>query len=269
VGSTKLLMASVRVLRTHKRLILFPVMATLAEVILLASFVVPLVVSRHGSSTGDGNFSVVQYVLFALGYLVLTAIGLFFNAALILAADQALRGEQPKVGTSLRAALRRLPTILAWAALSATISILVRAVDRKIPFVSGIIGIGWSLVTFLALPAIVLEDVGVVRSVRRSVELFRTTWGDEVSGIVRLWVVVLVLAIPTFPVLFFGFGLQTVSSMLIATAATVLWLGLVGLFLSTVTGVFRVAIYHFAATRTTPSQFAGIDLSQAFESNAW
>jgi hypothetical protein len=43
-----------------------------------------------------------------------------------------------------------------------------------------------------------------------------------------------------------------------------LWFGLCALVMSCLTSVFRVAVYQYATTRTSPPQFDGFDLGNAF-----
>ena len=273
MGSSGLIKASLGVLRANKKLLVFPLLSLASAIILLAVFVLPFVLTSRGSgasaSSGTSSLGPLQYVIFAFGYLLLAVIAMFFNAALILAADQAFRGERPGIAASLRATRRHAPAIVAWGLFGGTVSLIARAVDRRIPFASAIVGTTWSAVTFLALPVIVLEGGGAARGVRRAAHLFRTTWGEEVTGAVRIGLLAAVLSIPLLPVLFFGLGSESGSAMLAALAVCALWIGFVSLIISTVTGVFRVAVYHFAATRSTPPQFAGADLARSFRSRGF
>ena len=45
-----------------------------------------------------------------------------------------------------------------------------------------LLAIGWSLITFLAVPVIALEGTGPFETLKRSAGLFRDRWGQQVTG---------------------------------------------------------------------------------------
>ena len=45
-----------------------------------------------------------------------------------------------------------------------------------------VLDIGWSLITFLAVPVIALEGTGPFETLKRSASLFRDRWGQQVTG---------------------------------------------------------------------------------------
>ena len=47
---------------------------------------------------------------------------------------------------------------------------------------SFIIGVAWWVLTFFVVPIIVLERASVLDSMGRSPELFRGTWGEDVTS---------------------------------------------------------------------------------------
>lgn len=263
-ATSELLTASSRILREDKRLLIFPLLSVSAEAVVLAGFVVPYVMTPHGSSVNATHLTAPLDCLLVLCYLLLTSVAMYFNAALFLAVAQVMNGEKASVRTALGAAARRLPTILTWALISSTVALLIRAVDRRIPIVSGVAGISWSCLSYLALPTMVFEGLGVRRGTKRATAAFRAVWREDVSGALRHGILQVLLWIPALVVMFFALGTASGQAILAGIAVCTLWLGLCVLVLSCLTGVFRVAVYHYAATGTTPAQFAGIDLSRAF-----
>lgn len=262
--TSTLLRASFQVLRSSKRLIVFPVMSITAEAVVLTAFLVPYLAMRHGSPGGPTHLGIAGYALGVLCYLALTAVGAYINAALLIAVCQSVRGEQPSIVGALRCASRVLPSILAWSVVSSTVGLLIRALDRRVPIVTALLGISWSALSFFALPVMVFEGVGPVRGTRRAAEVLRSAWREEVTGTLRLGGILLLLAIPTAPVLFFGYGSENETAMLLAVAFCALWFGLCGLVLSCLTGVYRAAVYLYATKKAAPPQFAGVDLGRAF-----
>ena len=79
----------------------------------------------------------------------------------------------------------RLHRLLPWALVSATVSMILSLLERYGivgRIVAGLVGLAWNLVTFLTIPILVIEDVGVGDAFKRSKELFKKTWGENVVG---------------------------------------------------------------------------------------
>ena len=93
---------------------------------------------------------------------MITYVVVFFNAALVFAADKRLRGEPVTIGEAVHAAGARAHVLLPWAVVSATVSLVLRAIEERAGIVGRIVGslvgLAWSLVTFLVLPVLVIEQ---------------------------------------------------------------------------------------------------------------
>ena len=111
--------------------------------------------------TGEISYPPGAIVLALVGYFTVTFVGLFFNSALIHAANERIEGGDPSVGSALRGAWGRVGRILAFLA-----------------------GTAWAVVTFLVLPVIIIENRGPVASVQRSASLLKRPWGEGL-GIVN------------------------------------------------------------------------------------
>jgi hypothetical protein len=55
-----------------------------------------------------------------------------------------------------------------------------RRLHRQI--IVGMLGVGWSIATFLVVPVLVTRDVGPVEAVRESATLLKRTWGENIIG---------------------------------------------------------------------------------------
>jgi hypothetical protein len=101
----------------------------------------------------------------------------------IAGATERLRGGDPTVGSALSAAARRLGPILMWALVAATVGTILRSIQQPVGFVGKIVvalaGAAWSLATFFIVPVLVLEERSVADSFKRSVSIFKTTWGES------------------------------------------------------------------------------------------
>ena len=85
---------------------------------------------------------------------------------------------------------RRRRPIAGWAVVESLVGLPSRAVGSwSTEQLGGIVlGFGWNILTFFAIPAIALAGEGPVRTARRSLRLVRSCWGDAVSSTVYLWV---------------------------------------------------------------------------------
>lgn len=268
--SFKLFSASFRVLRAHKGLTWFPVLAGIAGLLVAAAFLTPAFFTAH-VQTGDAQPTPATWVLLAVFYVVSAFVTIFFNAALISQADIALRGDGglPGVGAGLAAAGRRWPVLLGWAGVTATVSLVLRTLEERLGFlgqiVSSLVGLAWRVTTFLVLPVVMLEGVGVRDGVKRSVELLRRTWGENVVGNAGIGLVGFLLTLVGYAV-FLGAGLLLggTATVFVCVGLAIVWTLLVAVFITTLTGIYQTALYRYAADGVVPGEFASVDFAGAF-----
>jgi Family of unknown function (DUF6159) len=268
--SIELAKASWAVLRQDKELAVLPVLSFLAWLVVAATFVLPIVVVAGDASDKSWTSNPVTWVLGFLGYLSVTYVMILFNAAIVCGADERLRGGDPTLGSALRGAWDRAGVLLPWALLSATVSLILRAIEERAGIVGrivvGLIGIAWSLVTFLVLPILVVERIGVGAAVKRSAELFKHTWGENVvtnGGICLLGflamlagaVVVVPLVAIGGPVTYLGIGIGVV------------WIAAVTCITTTLSGIVSIALYRYAVNGDVPG-FGTDQLRGAFRPRA-
>ncbi|WP_206795920.1 DUF6159 family protein [Amycolatopsis sp. MtRt-6] len=268
--SFALFSASLKVLRAHKGLAWFPVLAGVAGLLVAAVFLTPAFFTAHLDAD---NFrpTAGTYVLLAAFYLASAFVTIFFNAALVSQADIALRGDGglPGVGAGLAAAARRWPALLGWAGVTATVSVVLRTIEERLGFlgsiISGLVGLAWRLTTFLVLPVVMLEGTGVRGGVKRSVELFRRAWGENVAGTAGLGLVGFLLTLAGYVVLLGGgFLLGGTATVFVAVGLAIVWTLLVAVFVTTLSGIYQTALYRYAAEGVVPGEFASVDFAEAF-----
>jgi hypothetical protein len=97
-----------------------------------------------------------------------------------------------------------LHRLLPWAVVSATVTLVLNQLERQGiigQIVATFVGMAWNLVTFLTVPILVIEDLGVGAALRRSKDLFKRTWGENVIGQGGLGLVgVLLMLLAVLPV---------------------------------------------------------------------
>src|SRR5690606_12092796 len=128
----------------------------------------------------------VLYLFGFLFYLCQYFVIFFFNTALVGAAMIRLEGGDPTVSDGLRIARERMGAILGYAAIAATVGLVLRALEERAGFlgriVIGLIGLAWTLATFLVVPVLVSQNVGPVEALKESVRLLKRSWGENLAG---------------------------------------------------------------------------------------
>src|SRR5690606_13747688 len=111
---------------------------------------------------------------------------IFFNCALVGAAMIRLDGGDPTLSDGFNAAKSRLPAILGYAAIAATVGVLLQGLKQKDNFLvrmmGSLLGAAWTLATFLVVPVLVSRDVGPVDALKQSAGLLKRTWGENAVG---------------------------------------------------------------------------------------
>lgn len=234
--------ASWQVLKADKELIALPVLSLLSTLVVAASFVVPLI--WMGQEAGDEP----GWETLALGfvaYLVVAYITIFFGAALVHAANERLDGGDPTVRSALRGAASRAGRLFPWALLSATVSALLRALEERAGtlgrVISGVAGLAWSVVTFLVVPILVMEDLRVGDAVRRSTALFKGTWGENVAARVGFGLLGFVAVLPGIAAIAAAVAVGDPVNPLLLTLG-VAWILAVAMVLSALSGIFQTAL---------------------------
>src|SRR5262245_4255316 len=149
---------------------------------------------------------------------------------------------------------RRRRSIAGWAVLDVVVGVPRRIIGSWSVDALGVvlIGFGWSLVSFFAIPAIALVGGSPVVIARRSLRLVRRQWGDAVSSTVYLWVRALVfLGVPAAAtaaagVLFIRAGAVLLGGALFALGVS--GLAIAFLLARAARAVLTVVLFRYAET---------------------
>jgi uncharacterized protein DUF6159 len=266
--SWELVKASAAVLRSDKELMLFPILSGAATLVVMATFLLPMFALRifdHGLSTGG---AILGFVFYFCQYTVI----IFFNCALVGAAMIRLDGGDPTLRDGFAAASSRLPAIFGYAAISATVGVLLQALKNKdnnfiVRLLGSGLGAAWTLATFLVVPVLVSRDIGPIDALKQSVGLLKRTWGENAIGNIGIGAA---FGLITFAVVLVGVGLTVLAaqaSMVLAIAVGVVFLLgvlLLGIYQAALSGIYSAVLYRYATSNQTPVAFQGVALSQAF-----
>lgn len=248
-NSFALAKASWAVLKADKELMLLPVISGIASLIVAATFIIPILVA---SDLTGASFALLLVMYFVLAYITI-----FFNAALISAANERLEGGDPTIGSAIRGAARRAGKMVPWALLSAVVSVILRAVEERVGIIGKIVialvGMAWTVITFLVLPIIVVEGLGAGQALKKSASLVRSTWGENLAGHVGLGIVGFLLFIPAIVLVAGGFASAGTGVGGVAIGVGILWGVVVTVVMTALTGVYQTALYRFAVSAPVPS----------------
>jgi len=313
--SSALFKASWSVLREDKTLLLFPILSSLASLVVIASFAIPVITllttdetlrnevittmnqaeetnpspsetAAATSPTGDTGDAVIPegweiagYAYLFAFYFVTSFVVIFFNAALIAAANERFQGRPTGVGAGIRVALKRLPQILGWTLVATTVNLILRAIEERVGLVGkiivGLIGVGWAIAIYFAIPAVVLEGVGPIGAIKRSGQTIRKTWGESLMIAVGFGLAGIVITVFGI-ILLVGGGVAIAAAagggsaigmtggIAIAASGVVVLVGW-AILSGTLRGITQTALFRFATDGTVVSGFEQHDLEVAFQ----
>jgi hypothetical protein len=256
-----------RVLRAHRELTVFPLVGAVCIFMLAGPVFVP------GAYLADRGDTVPGVALIAAATYLASFLTTFFGVALAAAADKALRGEDPSVRDGLRLARTRLGPIAGWALVTATVSMVIRAVESQRgigQIVSAVLGAAWGVISFLVIPLVALEGIGPIEGLKRSAGLFKQHWGGQLTGMAAVGIGVFFIGVlPSLALLAGGVAvLSSGGSAGVGGGAVLVGLGAVGFGISMLVGtslrqVFAVALYRYTLDGQTPAGFSAADLEGA------
>ena len=201
-----------------------------------------------------------------LGWIFITyALGatfvVFWNCAITYSAHMRLTGGDPRFMTGISAAMRHLPTIVAWGIITGIFGILMRlirdaAANSKNPAMQVVGAIfafiaetAWWITTFFIIPMIVLEDKGVRDAFNSSKGMFVKTWGENITsglGVGRIgFLLVLVAFAVGIPLILLDLVLPGIITIVVLVLLAILWT-------NTAEVVVVAALYEFAKTGEMP-----------------
>jgi len=271
--SWNLVKASARVLSADKELLVFPVLSGLLLVLVSASFVVPFALLGEQVKGRDTNvLSVgVLFLFYVCSYFVI----IFCNSALVGAALIRLRGGDPTVADGFRVAMSRVGTLFGYALIAGTVGMLLRAARERsnnflVRAAVSFMGASWSVATFLVVPVLVAEGVGPVDAIRRSLELLKRSWGEQLTGNAGMGLVFffayLLVGLLGFGSAFLLVGVNGTAALAAFCVTLLSFLGL-AVVQGALSGVYTAAVYrHVAEGGTGDTLFDPALVRSAFQS---
>jgi hypothetical protein len=250
-------------LRENPELLRFPLYGGAATI------VAAIIVVAPGVYLIDQDQTVFGGALAVIGFYLLAVIGTYFSVGLAAAADMIFRGQPATVADGLAVSRTRFSQICGWAAVSTAIGLVLSALENQGAageIVGRLLAVGWSLITFLAVPVIALEGTGPWQTLKRSSSLFRSRWGAQVTGNIAIGGAVFLFGVlPSALLIVAGFMIWASASF---AGALLLVIGVIGLAISmlvssALSNIFGVALYRYALDGNPVGGFTAEELNSA------
>jgi hypothetical protein len=150
-------------------------------------------------------------------------------------------------------------SILGYAAIAATVGMLLRFISERSGWlgkiVAGLMGMAWTLTTYLTVPILVTKDIGPIDAVKESALIFKRTWGEQVIGNFGMgWAVALIGVAWTLLSVAVIVGMASLGmGMSILGVVGIMAVGyiMLALFASALNGIYTAALYRYAMTGET------------------
>jgi hypothetical protein len=247
----ELMGASWQVLKKDKEIIFFPLLSGICCLLLLASLAVPLLVSDwrppdEMTRADQVLYYAVLFVFYFCNYFIIT----FFNVAIVACAVSRMAGGDPTFSGGLNEAFKRIHLIAGWALVSATVGLILRMIEDRsekiAAIVAGILGMAWTVMTFLVVPVLVVENKGPIDALKESTRLLKHTWGEQIIGNFSFGLLFFLLGIPGFALVAIGLfviGADQLPLMIGCIALGIAYFLILSLIQSALQAIFQAAVY--------------------------
>lgn len=267
-----------RVLMKDKELLWFPIMSFLAVAVIAGAFLAiafatgsfdRLQAAFDNSNTAAANaeerVNAFDIALYVVGFVLVTFVTIFFNAALIAAAMERLRGGDPTVRSGLKATIPHIGNICGWAIIAASVGLILQAARSNTNNFLGrialaIVGGVWAYMTFFVVPVLVAKGYSPIQAIKESGSLFKRTWGEQVTSNIGFGVFQFIAIFAAIIPALIVFSINPIAGFVVGVPLVVLALGVVG----AVSGIFRAALYQYAAEGVIPQGFENAQLGDSF-----
>ena len=269
-NSRELTHQSWTILKENRYLMAYPVVGIAAGVVPFA-----IMAAGVGFIVSDQNW--IGWGLVVIGLYVVTLVNALVQAGLTVSAAAELEGGTSSLGHGLSSAVGRLGRLARWAFVSTVVSLLIGVLrgnnDGGIVAVifrnvlAAAADVMWQLITFFVMPAMMLDDLGMIDAIKKSASTFKQRWGTQLSGGVRIGGMIGLIAIlPAIIAIVAGGFLATAGAWAVGVPLVIVGLVVLivaGLILTAIRGVFSVVLYRYATQGVVEGGFTEDQLASA------
>jgi ABC-type multidrug transport system fused ATPase/permease subunit len=256
------------ILKQDKEIMGFPILSSVCTLVAALVMAVLYYFLVLGGSTETLQISkaneaseVVQYLTLLVYYFIIFFIVSFFQAGLFMVVQGRFSGQNLSFSDGLSKARENLSKIFLWALISATVGMILGIISDNFKLVGKIIasflGAAWNILTYFSLPSLVIGKLGIKDSFKESAALIRKTWGE---AIIINFGVGMFFAILIFLTIALSVGIIVIfpSMYVIVTIEVLFALFMIAIIVvsSTLSSIFKLALYNYARTGVVPVGFS-------------
>jgi Family of unknown function (DUF6159) len=262
----RLAKASWAVLSQDRELVAIPIIAGIISLVVFAVVAVPGVALLGGGDDDAVGWAV--WLVLAIAGLLATWVSVIGQAAVVSGAGQRMDGTDPSLGTAFAGARTRTGRLLEWAVLATVVAVVLDALRDRLGIFGSILAslgnMAFNVLSFLALPVIVFENLGAIDGFKRSAQLLRGTWGEQLTFTFGIGVIGFLVSLPGIGILVGAVATGIAAVQVIGVALGIVWVVAVLAVTSALSAVFKTALYRYAVQAPVDDAFDTADLSGAF-----
>ncbi len=262
-----------------KEILLFPILSSVASIILFLIFVFPFFLTYLITGVLGKESTIWIYLSIFAFYFIVAFTATFFNAGIVYIAKTRFAGGDATLGDGIRAGFKHIKPIIYWSLISATVGLILNILESQTRERKGIagllgriaislVGMAWAIVSVFVVPAMVIKNQGPIEALKSSVGVIKKTWGESliryyglniaksiflIAGVIFLLVPAIVCLISTF----FALGLMLIGIF-------ILYFMLVLVIFSSANTIFNTALFIYANEGKVPRFYSKEELSHAF-----
>ncbi len=281
-SSKKLAAQCYRLLNKDKEIIWFPIFSTIISTFIFAAYVVvilfsplkdvlPLEEGIEPNTLQTVTFYGLLFVYYFFTYFIVT----FFQVGLTAVVYERLQGGNLGFKDGISASFSILGKLFTWAFFASTVGIVLKVLTDKskflVRFVIWLIGVAWNLATFFIAPTLLLDNVGVMQSIKNSGNLFKKTWGETLILTISVHVFFLLF----YFIIFFAYLAALISMLifeifslplfLVITSVVVITILSLTILVERLSSIFKVVLYNYARNGVIAEGFTSEFISNAIK----
>lgn len=270
---------SFKIVKEEKELIIFPILSIIFSSVFLLIIAIPFLLTSFLNSSSSSGFSLIHIIMLFIIYFGLAVIATFFNFCVVYTAAEKFSNNEARFRKTISFAFTKIPQIIKWALLSATVGVLLAVIKgfaRKakgvgsiaLSFFGWILSVSWSIATIFVIPIMVYKNLGPISAVRESISTLKKTWGEKIIGTIGIGLIsfivilieILIALIITIPLFFLSVTIGVISAVifLLIIISTFILFGIAG-------QIYDTALYVYAETGIVVSDYNEEDLKGAFK----
>jgi hypothetical protein len=263
--------SGLRVIWNDKTLLGFPAVTVAAVIAILSLIylVIPnfgmLLIAVVSDATAPSNGSLF-YSLLILWYFMLAFVAVFMHVALVGAIQISMKQRDSVFRDGILTGLRFVPSIIVWTLINYTFGFFVTLLDQSrhtTRYVRKVLGAAWSVITFLAVPVMVVENTSIFMGLAQSNKLMEKKWGQNLHPGFSLGYFFMLLNVPTIIYATFVYFQPAERHLLLELLGAMYFL-LTMVMIQASRSVLMVTLYHYATTGEVAPGFNESFLKSAF-----